>query len=375
MRLERQGVRHSEVYRRKGQFAGWPANYGLWMWGNETVVVFVAGILGSEGPLHACDRNHAFRPRQARSLDGGLTWAIEAFSGATPGGASLSADEHLNDPLRAGTNIAPGRELLILDSPIDFFDPETIVMAARTGIRGNAISWFYVSRDRARTWAGPFALGDMGLPGISARTDIVALGRHDALFMLTSTKSDGEEGRVFCARTEDGGRSFYVQAFLMAETAGYSIMPASVMRPDGAILTLVRRMETTDTGWIGAFISKDLGQSWREIGEPIPTGYGGNPPAVTTLADGRIVLVYGYRDRPYGIRCRTSRDGGVTWSAETIVRDDGGSPDLGYARIVVRRDGSILAVYYFNSRENPERFIAASTFSADAVTWRAHPRL
>jgi hypothetical protein len=30
----------------------------------------------------------------------------------------------------------------------------------------------------------------MGLRGISARTDIVALARHDALFMLTSTKSN-----------------------------------------------------------------------------------------------------------------------------------------------------------------------------------------
>ena len=365
---QQEGIRHSEVYRHKGQFAGWPANYGLWLWGNEAVVVFAVGKLGSQGPLHARDRNHAFRPRQARSVDGGMTWTIEAFSGATPGGASLSADEHLNDPLRAGTNITPERELLILDAPVDFFDPETIVMAGRTGIRGNAISWFYVSRDRARTWAGPFAIGEMGLPGIAARTDIVALGPHDALFMLTSTKSDGEEGRVFCARTKDGGRSFDVQGFLMGETAGYSIMPASVMRPDGTILTLVRRMEAGDKGWIGAFISKDLGQSWREIGDPIPTGYGGNPPAVSILADGRLVLVYGYRDRPYGIRCRTSRDGGVTWSAETIIRDDGGNSDLGYARIAVRRDGSVLAAYYFNARDNSDRFIAASTISADAIT-------
>jgi len=66
--------RHIEIYRRQGEFAAWPANYGLWSWGEEIVVVFARGKLGAKGELHELDRDYPFVPWQARSLDGGLTW-------------------------------------------------------------------------------------------------------------------------------------------------------------------------------------------------------------------------------------------------------------------------------------------------------------
>ena len=31
---------HVIVYRETGKFAGWPANYGMWAWGDEIVVGF-----------------------------------------------------------------------------------------------------------------------------------------------------------------------------------------------------------------------------------------------------------------------------------------------------------------------------------------------
>jgi hypothetical protein len=119
--------------------------------GGEVVVIFAQGLLGSEGKIHARDRNHPFRPRQARSLDGGFSSTIEPFNGEIPGGETLSADEHVVEERRVQENILRGRDLKVMDLPINFLDPETIVMAARTGIRGGAISWLYVSRDRARS--------------------------------------------------------------------------------------------------------------------------------------------------------------------------------------------------------------------------------
>ncbi len=35
--------RHVMVYHRPGQFAGWPANHGIWCWGDEILVGFSAG--------------------------------------------------------------------------------------------------------------------------------------------------------------------------------------------------------------------------------------------------------------------------------------------------------------------------------------------
>ena len=37
-------VQNVDVYNREGRFAGWPANNGIWNWGNEIVVGFTLGF-------------------------------------------------------------------------------------------------------------------------------------------------------------------------------------------------------------------------------------------------------------------------------------------------------------------------------------------
>ena len=85
-----------------------------------------------------------------------------------------------------------------------------------------------------------------------------------------------------------------------------------------------------------------------------------NPPALVAMPDGTLVLLYGFRDAPFGLRAVVSCDNGQTWSGPLVLRDDGGDADLGYPRALVRQDGKIVVVYYFNDRNGPERFIAAS---------------
>jgi hypothetical protein len=354
-------IKHVDVYRQPGEFAAWPANFGLWSWGAEVLAVFATGKLGPKGDIHELDRGHPFIPCQARSMDGGLTWTTEAFLAPVPGGPQLSSDEHVERELRVRHRIDPGHDLVALEQPLDFTDPETAILCARTGLAGNTVSWFYHSRSRGCVWQGPYRFGGIDLP-LSARTDIVPLGAHDALFMLTTDKQDGSEGRVLCARTRDGGQSFEVQGFVGDEPAGYSIMPASARLPDGNVLTLVRRMGTTsDKGWIEAFLSRDLGRTWIPLGRVVEnTGTGGNPPALCLTPAGTLAVVYGCREPPFGIRMRTSTDGGNGWSEEKVIRDDGGTPDLGYPRIVARHDGSLLTIYYFNQGKGEERYIAAS---------------
>ncbi len=359
-------IQNVEVYRREGEFVAWPANYGLWIWDNEVVVVFSQGFRGAQEGLHARDMTRPFIGRQARSMDGGLTWTDEPFTGTIPGGTSLSGDEHVIEALQCLPNIDVERDLPVLDTPIDFTDPETIVMCARTGLDRGSLSWFYLSRDRARSWQGPYRLGDFGLPGVSARTDIVPLGTHEALFLLTAVKTDGNEGRVFAARTRDGGQSFTFESFVGDEPDGFAIMPASIRLPSGEILCFVRCAAPRGPerrAWIDLYRSADNGRTWRLTARPAPAvGHNGNPPTISRLADGRLVLVYGYRDAPYGLRARTSRDDGANWSDEIVLRDDGGSPDLGYPRTVVRPDGTLLSVYYYNYGTGTDRFIAATLF-------------
>jgi hypothetical protein len=97
------------------------------------------------------------------------------------------------------------------------------------------------------------------------------------------------------------------------------------------------------------------------------------------MRDGRLVLIYTYRLPKPGIRAVVSEDEGRTWGREIIVRDDGGSWDLGYPRAWEAAPGRIGTIYYFNDSNDPVqvqahsslwgaggvRYIARSFFSID----------
>ena len=67
---------HVKVYYQPGRFGGWPANHGIWAWGNEILVGFSAGDYKDLGlERHNIDRDKPESHLLARSLDGGETLA------------------------------------------------------------------------------------------------------------------------------------------------------------------------------------------------------------------------------------------------------------------------------------------------------------
>jgi hypothetical protein len=143
------------------------------------------------------------------------------------------------------------------------------------------------------------------------------------------------------------------------EPEDYAIMPSSVKLGRNTILTAVRRRL-----FIELYRSDDNGATWRYVTKPVPSTGRGNPPSMIRLKDGRLALTYGYRDVPYGIRAKLSRDQGQTWSEDIILRADGGNWDLGYPRTVQRPDGKLVTVYYYNDAADKERYIAATLWEA-----------
>jgi hypothetical protein len=360
---------HTLVYRQPGRFAGWPANYGIWSWGEEVVVGFALGYHDSAGQFHARDRARPMLPMQARSLDGGRTWAVEPMPLRAPGNTGISADEHMIPALQAATAIRSGGEHLPTACPggIDFTHPDFALLCARTGLGKGTQAWFYTSTDRCRSWQGPYRLPLFGLPGIEARTDYIVTGPSECLLFLTASKSTGGEGGgVFCARTQDGGKSFERLAWVTRSRGpGFKIMPSTVRMDRGTLVTAVR-CQTRRGNFIDVFTSPDLGCTWQRLSRPAPiTGRNGNPPALTRLPDGRLCLVYGYRADPPGLRARLSPDGGATWGPEIILRSDAGSHDIGYPRAVVLPGGDVLAVYYYADSPDGERYIAATRVSQE----------
>lgn len=128
----------------------------------------------------------------------------------------------------------------------------------------------------------------------------------------------------------------------------------------GDLVAFVRTAGFDDHGVVVR--SRDRGKTWEPWQD---MGIVGHPYHALRLPDDRIFLVYGYRHEPYGIRARLLDPECTDFSGEEIVlRDDGGSGDLGYPWSCLSADGRILVVYYFN-REEGTRHIAGTFLELD----------
>jgi hypothetical protein len=89
-------------------------------------------------------------------------------------------------------------------------------------------------------------------------------------------------------------------------------------------------------------VSKDGGKKWSTPKKL----FDGSPPHLMRHSRGTIVLSYGQRKEPYGIRVALSDDNGKSWQNDLTLWDKGVDTDLGYPASVELKDGSILTIFY-----------------------------
>lgn len=350
---------HVKVYYEEGKFAGWPANNGIWSWGDEILVGFVqADHMERSGHTY---NQSTTRYKYARSLDGGKTWNIEDAYNA--GKTALSHDHK---------GIDPKSEPQELIESIDFSHPDLVFTLSRMN-NHDGPSHFYYSYNRGKNFEGPYVLPNLDTPGIAARTDYIVDDENEARVFLTIAKENQREGRVAMFRTSDGGLTWTNHAWLGGEPDGFDIMPSSVRLSENEMLTTIRSRDTDPRrDYLKAFYSDDNGDSWDKLNEPaFDTGAGGSPPALVKLQDGRLALAYIFRSK-YGSRVhlRLSDDNGQSWSHEITLRsNDNATNDVGYPRMVQRSDGKLVVVYYWNHAADegnpPYRYIAATIVDPD----------
>ena len=342
------------VYSEMGRFCGWPANNGVWSWGDEIVVGFTLAFYLENELHHSVDRSKPKKSVLGRSLDSGQTWQME-------------------DPANfAGDGGKPS----ILREKINFAHPDF-------ALRCDGNQFFY-SYDRCKSWKGPYLFPDFGGKNLTSRTDYI-VSSEDVCLIFISAKEEQVQARLqdraFCIRTTDGGLTFEFLSWMSESVTVRSVMPSTVRLSEKSLITAMRRRfdQTFENkpqlpaNWIDTYESLDNGKSWKFLSKVADTDRGkhnGNPPSLVKLKDGSLCVTYGYRALPYGIRARLSADNGKTWGNEILLRDDAREFDLGYTRSVQRTDGKIVTIYYYSTEKIYEQYIGATIWDPKQLNYQ-----
>ena len=252
-----------------------------------------------------------------------------------------------------------------------FINPEGISnLKAPYNETGGAIflgGYLVRSVDGGKTWQDPIYP-----PHIDPEINFNALGESLPAYNRGALY-EGKSGRIFWVVaasdsktkkkisnhllvSEDKGINWHYSS-LVASDENASFNEASVYEtPKGDIVAFLRTANMEDQACIAR--STDGGKSFQKWEK---MGFQGHPIHALRLPDNRVLISYGYRHLPYGIRVRILNPECTDFSTapEIILREDGGSTDLGYPWAVQLDKSRVLVTYYFN-KENGTRHIAGT---------------
>jgi hypothetical protein len=158
--------------------------------------------------------------------------------------------------------------------------------------------------------------------------------------------SPRENPRTTCVEllaSRDRGSTWHHLSTVARDAAVTFNETSLIETPAGDLVAFIRTANLDDHGVIAR--SRDRGHSWEPWQD---TGIVGHPYHALTLPNRAVLLVYGYRHQPYGIRARALDPECRDWGAEIVLRDDGGTADLGYPWSCAVSENRFLVVYYFN---------------------------
>lgn len=160
--------------------------------------------------------------------------------------------------------------------------------------------------------------------------------------------------------SDDKGRSWNYQG-VVAKDEKISFNETSVYEmPNGTIVAFLRTAGLDDEACIAR--STDGGKTFQVE----KMGFKGHPFHALRLPDNRVLITYGYRHQPYGVKARilNADCSDYRTAPEIVLRTDGGNTDLGYPWSVQLDKKHVLVVYYYNIR-NGTRHIAGSLLEID----------
>jgi hypothetical protein len=223
------------------------------------------------------------------------------------------------------------------------------------------------SEDGGRSWQGPL------IPPAAPTEQTRDIFGGLTPVLNRGAMCEGRDGRLFwVVQVSDRGENRSTSNHLMISTdRGLSWEYGCVVAADDEVVFNETSIYETPGGDLVAFMrtarfedeaciarSTDGGKSfapWQGM------GFRGHPLQALRLPDQRVLLVYGYRHAPYGIRARilNAECTDFATAAEIVLRDDGGNWDIGYPWAAMVDARHVLVVYYFN-QDDGTRHIAGT---------------
>ncbi|MCX6953026.1 MAG: sialidase family protein [Verrucomicrobia bacterium] len=306
-------------------------------------------LLGDERFTHADPNSYLML---VRSQDAGRTWTKDPqmFYAHPFGGSQDPCLVQLSDAslicASYGWAWMPSAALPKLPKP------HTVVMNNFVFLGGYLLK----SADGGKSWSPPIIP-----PRSEGEPRVDIFGKPLAAFNR-GAMCEGRDGRLYwatAASPADGAARTEVHLMISADkgvTWKYSCPIARDARatfnetslyetPKGDLVAFLRTAGLNDHLVVAR--STDHGKSFQKWEDG---GFQGHPFHATRLPDNRVLLVYGYRHPPYGIRARVLDAECLRPAAapETVLRDDGGGIDLGYPWATMVTPDRALVVYYFN---------------------------
>ncbi len=221
--------------------------------------------------------------------------------------------------------------------------------------------YVHLSPDGGRTWGQTAKISTGPYMGGYTPRGVVQLGDGTVL-MITADHTLNRT--AFAVRSQDGGLSWSRPLVVANVKEGSLSEPTAAVLPGDRVVAIMR----SNTGYLHQSESPDRGLTWTPVRR---TPIWGSPGHLLPLSDGRLLLTYGHRRAPFGIRACLSQDGGQTWDyeKELLIRDDMPNKNLGYPVSIEYEPGRLFTIYYGEQEGDGARAVAGYGVSSIRGTY------